>query len=208
MFKKNIMPKKVIPLEINGINDNIYSGFLSRLAANLLDLLITFPILYISILIFLSINNKYIYLIYYSIITLFQLWYNIYLPKRYGGTVGKIIVGLKIIRMDSFEIGWKEAILRHGVNIIFIIINSVGIITAVLSADDEIYNNLRSYQRPVYIGSFIIGKTIISTIGNIWVWSEIIILLTNKRKRALHDFIAGTVIVKTKYLENIKEVFK
>jgi hypothetical protein len=28
--------------------------------------------------------------------------------------------------------------------------------------------------------------------------------LTNKRKRAVHDFIAGTVIVRTKYLEQIR----
>ncbi len=30
---------------------------------------------------------------------------------------------------------------------------------------------------------------------NVWIWSEVIVLLFNRRKRALHDFIAGTVVV-------------
>lgn len=29
----------------------------------------------------------------------------------------------------------------------------------------------------------------------IWVWSEFIILLSNEKRRALHDFLAGTVVV-------------
>ena len=28
-----------------------------------------------------------------------------------------------------------------------------------------------------------------------WVWSEFIVMLTNRKRRALHDFIAGTVVV-------------
>ena len=38
---------------------------------------------------------------------------------------------------------------------------------------------------------------------NIWIYSEFIVLLTNKRKRAIHDYIAGTVIIKSKYEEAI-----
>ena len=30
-----------------------------------------------------------------------------------------------------------------------------------------------------------------------WVWGELIVLLTNRKRRALHDFIAGTVVVQT-----------
>jgi uncharacterized RDD family membrane protein YckC len=41
--------------------------------------------------------------------------------------------------------------------------------------------------------------------GNIWYWSEFIVLLTNRRKRAIHDFIAGTVVVKDDYIDKIRE---
>ena len=30
----------------------------------------------------------------------------------------------------------------------------------------------------------------------IWIWSEFIVLLTNRKRRAIHDFIAGTVVVR------------
>jgi len=40
---------------------------------------------------------------------------------------------------------------------------------------------------------------------NIWIWSELLVLLTNRRKRAIHDFMAGTVIVKAIYIDKIRE---
>lgn len=32
-------------------------------------------------------------------------------------------------------------------------------------------------------------------IVSVWFWSELVILLTNEKRRALHDFIAGTIVV-------------
>ena len=42
--------------------------------------------------------------------------------------------------------------------------------------------------------------------NNIWIWSEFIVLLLNKRKRALHDYVAGTVVIQKKY-ETVAEQF-
>jgi len=110
------MPAKIIPLEIEGINDKIYSGFWSRLGANLLDGLIILPVS----LVFIFINSINMYAYFFTIIPdlIFIFWYNIYLPKRYGGTPGKLIAGLKIVKLDSSSIGWKESVLRYSVNII------------------------------------------------------------------------------------------
>jgi uncharacterized RDD family membrane protein YckC len=35
----------------------------------------------------------------------------------------------------------------------------------------------------------------LQVVQQVWVWSEFIVLLTNRKRRALHDFIAGTVVV-------------
>jgi uncharacterized RDD family membrane protein YckC len=32
--------------------------------------------------------------------------------------------------------------------------------------------------------------------GQVWVWSEFVVLLTNKKRRALHDYLAGTVVIR------------
>lgn len=35
---------------------------------------------------------------------------------------------------------------------------------------------------------------IVNILMNVWIWSEFIVILTNKKRRAIHDFIAGTVV--------------
>jgi len=197
------MPAKIIPIEIEGINDKIYSGFWSRLGANLLDGLIILPVS----LVFIFINSINMYAYFFTIIPdlIFIFWYNIYLPKRYGGTPGKLIAGLKIVKLDSSSIGWKESVLRYSVNIIFIIISIAMMIIAIISADAEIYNDLDWLQKSQYLSGISGATYIITVLSNIWIWSEVIVLLFNKRKRAIHDFIAGTVIVKSKYIEKVRE---
>ena len=37
-----------------------------------------------------------------------------------------------------------------------------------------------------------------------WVCSEFVVLFFDKRKRAIYDYIGGTVLVKAKYLKNIQ----
>jgi uncharacterized RDD family membrane protein YckC len=200
------MSDKIIPIKIDRINENIYSGFLARLGANLLDGVIVIPVA--VLLFFVNSLDKNIF--FFTIIPdlLFVLWYNVFLPKRYGGTPGKLIVGIKIIRIDSLPIGWKESFLRYSVNIFFVLVNLVVMIIAILLADDEMYNSLTWFQKPTYLNSLIAHYDIITILSNIWVWSEVIILLTNKRKRAMHDFIAGTVIIKSEYVEKVRETMQ
>jgi hypothetical protein len=38
---------------------------------------------------------------------------------------------------------------------------------------------------------------IVDEFNTIWVWSEVVVILFNERRRALHDFIAGTIVVQT-----------
>jgi hypothetical protein len=33
--------------------------------------------------------------------------------------------------------------------------------------------------------------------GSVWLYSEFLVLLTNKKRRALHYFMAGTVVIRT-----------
>jgi hypothetical protein len=75
------------------------------------------------------------------------------------------------------------------------------------NVDSETFGSLGWMKRQAYIVSFspILFK-IHTWSTNLWVWGEMIVLLTNKRKRAIHDFIAGTVIVKAIYVNKIREV--
>ena len=79
-------------------------------------------------------------------------------------------------------------------------------IDALLSVDDATFQNLSWIKQSQYLMSLSpILFSIYTWLTNIWSWSELIVLLTNPRKRALHDYIAGTVIVKKRYVERIQK---
>ena len=44
------------------------------------------------------------------------------------------------------------------------------------------------------------AQTVITWLTNAWVWSEFIVLLCDPRRRALHDFLADTVVVRSRSL--------
>jgi uncharacterized RDD family membrane protein YckC len=198
------MDNKQTPLEIEGITDNLYAGFWIRLGSLLLDNLFMLPVIFLTL--YLNGLGKNIY--FYTLIpnVVFGLWYSIYLPKKYGGTPGKLVAGVKIIRLDGEAIGWKEAILRHSVLLALTILSSIWMTSCLLSADDETFKSLGWLQQTQYLMTLSPGFfKFYNWASNIWIYSEFIVLLTNKRKRAIHDFIAGTVIVKAKYVDQIRE---
>lgn len=183
---------------LNGVTGNIYAGFWLRLGSLLLDFIFVIPLGFLTL--YLNSRGQYIY--FFTVIPslAFGLWYNIYLSKRYGGTPGKLAGGINIIRSDGGPIDWKEAILRHIVLFALTILSVVMMISCVLSADEATYARLSWLKQPQYLTT---QSPIFFKVYNwatyIWIYSEFIVLLTNKMKRAIHDYIAGTVIVKAIY---------
>ncbi len=199
------MTEKKPPLTIDGINESIYAGFWTRLGSLLLDFLILLP--YVFLILYL--NGLSMYMFYFTFIPslIIHFWFSIYLVKKYGGTPGKLIVGIKILKLDGTDVTWREAILRQSITYVLTIFGSAITIYALSKADGAYYESLGWMQKQQYLFALIpVLFKIYTWTNNIWVYSELFVLLFNKRKRALHDFIADTVIVKTKYIEKIREV--
>lgn len=195
---------KETPLYLEGIHDNIYAGFGPRLASLLLDALVMFPLGFIVL--YLNSSDKDMYFYTFLPNFIIMLWYHIYLPKKYGGTPGKLIMGIRIIKLDGYEIDWKEAILRHSVIAALTVFNIILMTNSILKADDAIFNSLSWTEQTQYLMSLSpLLFTVYIWFSNIWTWGELIVLLTNPRKRALHDYIAGTVIVKKIYIKKIQQ---
>ena len=75
---------------------------------------------------------------------------------------------------------------------------SVSSIVIVLNMTDNLYFSMEFLERGKYLQDHMPSwASSISVLINIWFWSEFITMLTNKKKRALHDFIAETVVIKT-----------
>lgn len=197
------MNSKQTPLEIEGISESLYGGFWARLGSLLLDGVFMMPVILLTL--YLNGLGKNIYFITFIPNFLFGLWYGIYLPKKYGGTPGKLVVGMKIIRIDGEPIDWKESILRYSINLVITLFSVIMMTVCIVRADDSVFTSLSWIKQSQYLMTLSPSFFKVHTwISNIWIYGELAVLLTNKRKRAIHDFIAGTVIVKTKYADRIR----
>jgi len=193
---------KQTPLRIAGLNDDLYAGFGLRIASLLLDMIFFVPIGILTM----GLNALSKDAFYYTMVPnlIFGIWYYIYLPKKYGGTPGKLLVGIKILKLDGHPIGWDEAVLRHVVLLTLQVFNVVITIMALSMADEAVYLKLSWFEKSAYLTALLPGYFRTYTlVSGIWVWSELIVLLTNPRKRAFHDYMAGTVIIKKRYEEAI-----
>jgi uncharacterized RDD family membrane protein YckC len=54
--------------------------------------------------------------------TLFWLFYNVYLVRRFGGTLGKLAIGLRIRKLDGEPVGYREALLRYWQGPLFVLL--------------------------------------------------------------------------------------
>lgn len=112
--------------------------------------------------------------------------YSILLHARYGQTLGKMVVGVKVLDVSEQRIPTlRQAFLRDSGYIILSAL-SLGYVIY-LTATNQSLTGPDRLTPPLQILA-----------GAIFGWSllEIITMLTNHKRRALHDWIAGTVVVR------------
>jgi len=179
------------------VNDQlmIYAGFWRRFGAFWLDAVFLLPLTAIVI----WLDSKYrLFLAYYFFPGLiFGLFYSVYLVRKFGGTPGKLILGIKISKLDGSPVTYREAILRYLPYFVLSVMTSIALIFAVFQISDSEYLSLSFINRTnrlVELTPSWYKPT--QLIQNIWTWSEFFVLLTNRKRRAIHDFIAGTVVIK------------
>jgi uncharacterized RDD family membrane protein YckC len=130
--------------------------------------------------------------------TLFGLFYSVYLVRRFGGTPGKLAAGVRIRKVNGDPVGYREAVLRYLPEFVLGLLMSIGSLVSVFHMSDAEYHALSFMERAkrmvVLAPSWYKPLQIVQ---NVWEWGELIVLLTNRKRRALHDFIAGTVVIYT-----------
>lgn len=118
--------------------------------------------------------------------------YNIYFHWKTGQTIGKRLMKVKV--MDFSEQGtlsFKQAVLRDGVYLVLQIIGIVLIFINIVRIGAYTVAGIEPYNS--YLSYFSLA----------WFLIEIITLLTNEKGRALHDKIAGTVVINLKETDNV-----
>jgi uncharacterized RDD family membrane protein YckC len=193
---KRIM--QFLPLHLNG--KSVYVGFWKRTIAALIDCLAILVIFHF--LLPAQDSDRSGAIIFAALSSVTFAVYSIYFNKRFGGTPGKLAVGIRITMTDGERLRWSQVWRRSSVDIVLAVLFLVANVWAFVNTNAEQYAVLTKSERlhflqthrPSWFGS-------VSVFQEVWIWSELIALLFNKRKRAIHDFIAGTVVIHKEFAE-------
>ena len=169
-----------LPITKDGLK--VYAGFWKRFGASLVDGFVLFLVLFPVQLILLVSTPLSTALVGAIILSIFFPVYAIFFHYRYGATIGKMITNIKVTLPNGSPIGIKEAFLRSSVELGLSIVGMFVELSEISTGDAE-----------QYLSS--VWHEAVEIIGWLWFWSEVVVLLFNERRRAIHDFIAGTVVV-------------
>jgi uncharacterized RDD family membrane protein YckC len=172
-----------------------YVGLWPRLGAFLVDVLIFVPVIILEIWARAHYRMSFVWLV-LGYLLIFAV-YRVYLVGRFGATPGKMILGIEIRKVDGSPVGYSEAFLRGLPNELLDLIFRTAQAWAVLHLSDAQYLALSIHARTAYILSFNPAlHSIIEIAAFVWILADIIVFFCNDERRALHDFVAGTVVVK------------
>lgn len=178
-----------------------YATFWQRFAAGMLDMLVFLPLAVIQWLVDPAWKQGAFALSVVS--TCLGLSYHIYAHGRFGQTIGKWAMGIRVMRAHGGgRIGWRQAGLRSSVDGGLAILGMIGQAVAVAAIADVAYYGVGWHERFGNMAALEPRWSIWAhRIAGVWYWSELITMLFNKRRRALHDFLAGTVVISVRKVE-------
>lgn len=163
-----------------------YSTFWKRVGAAFLDGAALAPLQWLDQYIWNSTENPLILILFGILSSFSYLAYTIYFISKFGMTPGKMVTGVIVKKVDEVNIPTvKQAILR---DIVTVIINPIFCIIMIVNVmNGELANR--------GLGSFENMMILVWIMGG-WGILEIVTMLMNKKRRAVHDFIAGTVVIR------------
>ena len=166
------------------IDTERYRTARKRIWAAIVDGIVFMPLLFVDRYFIRSEPNLLI-LVFWNIFRIFlPIFYSIVAHYKYGRTIGKWVARIKVLDVsEASNITLRQAILRDSVYLSFEVAGLV-------------YYGFWAFttREPGYLLNDFIDFS--STPFFIWTLLEIISMLTNEKRRAIHDFIARTVVVR------------
>ncbi|HEY5038179.1 MAG TPA: RDD family protein [bacterium] len=173
---------------------NIYAGFLPRVLSSIVDGLVVWPVA--MLFTFLRNHSLTAFWIVTVVGFFFYRLYHIFFVATWGQTPGKMIARIKVVQVNGSPVGWPHALLRNSVEtLLAMVLYFLELKTATLvSATD--YAAVDFAKRSNLITALVPPFAIyISWISRLYVASEFVVMWMNKKKRAIHDFVGGTVVI-------------
>lgn len=158
--------------------DYKYSTLFPRIAAMLLDGYLIVPIRWTEAFIIEKLSgNLQEFFLWFVLVDM--ILYSILFHTLFGQTIGKKLVGIKVVNFkDESKISYKQAIIR---DLFPLLVMSYLFFVGYPNKTDVFDINLPLVVTSVYF---------------LWYVVEVITMLFNKKRRALHDYLAGTISIR------------
>lgn len=122
--------------------------------------------------------------------------YTVYCHARYGQTLGKRAMGISVVLLSGEPMDWRAAWLRSSVDGVFCLVSVYGSFVAVSTMSDSDYYGATTMVRLERLSAHQpVWTAWAEPLAVIWFWSEVVVMLCNAQRRALHDYLAGTMVI-------------
>ena len=172
-----------------------YAGFWKRFWALCLDTLVMSPLMFV---VYWGHAHSRLFDVYHLVPnTIFLFIYHVHLVQKFGGTPGKRLTNLRIVRVNGDPLSYREALLRYTPDWLAVTASAIALIIATSNLTDAQYFAAASLtERSQLLNSVMPDwNTPLRYVLSLWTLAEVVVMLANRKRRTLHDFIAGTVVI-------------
>jgi uncharacterized RDD family membrane protein YckC len=129
-----------------------YATFWQRLAAAWIDAFVLLPLTFIQL--WLESISKTAAIVLVIPMSAAYCAYTVYCHGRFGRTVGKYAMGIRVMRTTGEHIGWSEAWLRSSVDVAFAALGVISSFVALAAISDSEYYGVVWTQRLANLHAF------------------------------------------------------
>lgn len=162
-----------------------YRTFWPRFWAGWIDALVFLPLQPVEAWIESTTKNPHILAAWFVFNSLGFYFYSVAMHAKYGQTLGKIVTGVKVLDLSGGKLSLTQALIRDSVPIV---------LTALAIADGlpRVLAGLEPYTRGEF--NWLVELQLFGSL--IWFAAELLTMLMNSKRRAIHDFLARSVVVR------------
>ena len=164
-----------------------------RLWAGLVDGLLFVPIGLADEAIWRSIASPLLLVPWFVLHSFSVVAYSIVLHWVWGQTLGKRITGVRVLNVGGGRLSLRQALLRDILPVSLTVVG-VALDLPAVSRGENPYANA---NQAVGLSGLSVFQLFVLWASLGWFVVEVLTMLSNRKRRALHDFIAGTVVVRT-----------
>jgi uncharacterized RDD family membrane protein YckC len=173
------------------VGDPRYRTAWRRLWAGLADGVVFLPLGWLDEWIWSAISTPLVLVPWFVSYSMSIVAYSVVLHWRWGQTLGKRLTGVRVYDVSGGALSLRQAAMR---DVLPLVLNTVGVLL-----DLPLVAQGRSpYQEAAALGASGLSPfhvfVLWSSLG--WFILEVLTMLSSAKRRALHDFIAGTVVMR------------